>query len=346
MTTFPQAGASRARIAAAAVCVIGLVLAISLLLAPRSEAAGGQIVIHDLDGGAKLSRVEIRKAEPLDPIAHELPTGTGASPASTPEPAGKPGYVQGYVPPNVVTAEAFARAGAQTSGGFGSFTSRAVPAYTDYPNTTTGRVVGKMPGFGAYSCTASVVHARNQSTLFTAGHCVKEPGGSFASELTFVPSYRQGTEPFGRWAATSFLVKPAWARKGNSNFDYAAVVVQPNASGKVEAVVGSQGFAYNVNPKKKKFRAVGYPFNRGDTQIMWECRDRFAGFDPGYRGPGPKPIGIGCDMLGGASGGPWTLPGIYLNSVTSFGYDELPNHLFGPQFTRAADKLRKSAGKR
>ncbi len=104
------------------------------------------------------------------------------------------------------------------------------------------------------------------------------------------------------------------------------MTLAPNANGKVEAVVGSQGFAYNVNPKKKLYRAVGYPFNKFDTEVMWECIDKFAGYDPGYRGPGPKPIGIGCDMLGGASGGGWAIPGkalgqYYLNSVTSFGYD-------------------------
>jgi V8-like Glu-specific endopeptidase len=175
---------------------------------------------------------------------------------------------------------------------------------------------------------------------------VKEPRGNFARQLIFVPAYNRGAEPFGRWTAKSFVVKRAWARRGNSNFDYAAAVLRPNARGKVEAVVGSQGFAYNVRPRKKSFRAVGYPDNHGASKVMWECRDRFAGYDPGWFGRGPRPIGIGCDMLSGASGGPWTLPGIYLNSVTSFGYEELPNRLFGPQFSKAADKVRKAAGKR
>ncbi len=354
MSTAYQAGTSRVTIAATAAAATVLVLALALLLAPRSFAAGGGTIVHELDGGDKLTRSQIRSAEPLDPITRQLPEGAGVSSvgaAGTGEaPSGKPGYVEGYTPPNIAAAEATSRAGAGASG-FGTFTSRAVAGPNVYPNSTNGRVIGQIPGIGTYSCSASVVHTKNQSTVFTAGHCVKEPGGNFASSLTFVPSYNRGTEPFGSFDARSVLVKRSWARQGNSNFDFSAVKLAPNANGKVEAVVGSQGFAYNVNPRKKRYRAVGYPFNKLDTQVMWECIDKFAGYDPGYRGPGPKPIGIGCDMLGGASGGGWAIPGkalgqYYLNSVTSFGYEQLPNHLYGPQFTRVAEKMRKAAGKR
>jgi V8-like Glu-specific endopeptidase len=327
-----------------------LIVALALVLAPAALAkgsGGGPIVVHELKPGAsKLSRTEMRRAEPLplptlpgNPSAGATAAGDSAAGAD-----GKPKLVEGYVPPNIAIAGATRRAGTSARG-FGSFTSRAVVDPVAYPNSTNGKVFGTIPGIGTFTCSASVVRAKNLNTLFTAGHCVKEPRGKYVSSLTFVPSYSEGVEPFGRWEASKVAVKRSWARKGNSNFDYATVVVKPSLAGNVEDVVGSQGFAYNMKPKKKTFRAVGYPFNKFDTEVMWECIDRFARYDPGYLGPGPKPIGIGCDMLGGASGGGWTLPGTYLNSVTSFGYDSLPNALFGPYFNKATEKLRKAASR-
>jgi hypothetical protein len=315
----------------------------ALALTPSAFAGGGgPIISHALDTKAeRLTRTDMRKAEPL-PLP--MRSGTSSKKASGAATDGKATFIDGYEPPNIAIAGATRQAGTSARS-FGTFTSRAVVDPIAYPNSTNGKVFGSIPGVGQFTCSASVVHTQNRSTLFTAGHCVKEPRGGWVDRLTFVPSYSNGVEPFGRWEAKSVEVKRSWARKGNSNFDYATVVLNPNSSGNVEDVVGSQGFAFNVKPKKKMFRAVGYPFNKFDTEVMWECVDAFVRYDPGYVPPGPKPIGIGCDMLGGASGGGWTLPGTYLNSVTSFGYDSLPNGLFGPFFNKATEKMRKRAGR-
>ena len=122
--------------------------------------------------------------------------------------------------------------------------------------------------------------------------------------------------------------------------------MKPSKGRKLEKLTGSKGFAYNIPVKKKNYRAVGYPFNKNRTNTMWECLSGFGGYDPGYRGgPGPSPFGIGCDMSSGASGGGWTVPGEYLASVSSFTYDQLPNRLFGPRFSKAANRLRAAAGR-
>ncbi len=258
--------------------------------------------------------------------------------------AGKPHYIEGSQPVGATVGAATAQAGSSARG-FGKFSSNAVADPTVFPNTTNGKVIGKIPGVGTYSCSASVVHAKNKSTIFTAGHCIRDPKKGFASRIAFAPAYTEGTTPLGVWQATDVVVQKAWA-KGNINFDYGAAVVKPIKGSKLEKVAGSKGFAYNIPVKKKKsFRAVGYPFNKNKTETMWECRSGFGGYDPGHRGAGPSPFGIGCDMQSGASGGGWTIPGEYLSSVTSFTYDQLPNHLYGPRFTKAADKLRKRAGK-
>ena len=323
-----------------------LVAAVILLafLKPGSAGAagGGGIVSHSLDtSGSGITPSEMRRAEPL-----ELPTvsaGTAPRQAEAPESTGKPHYVEGTKPVGAAAGAATAAVGASARG-FGKFTSNAVPDPTVFPNTANGKIFGKIKGVGQYTCSASVVHGKNESTLFTAGHCVKEPGEPYPSKLVFVPAYTEGNAPLGIWKAKTVFTQRAWLA-GNINYDYAAVVVKPNGGQTLESIAGSKGFAADVPVKKKSLHAVGYPFNKNRTETMWECRGKFGGYDPGYRKPGPKPIGFGCDMKSGASGGGWTIPGDYLASVTSFSYDQLPNHLFGPHFTKAADKMRKRAGR-
>jgi hypothetical protein len=54
---------------------------------------------------------------------------------------------------------------------------------------------------------------------------------------------------------------------------------------------------------------------------------------------GPPMIGMGCDMREGSSGGGWIIRNQYVNSVTSGGYDTLPELLFGPYFGDAVGNL-------
>ena len=53
---------------------------------------------------------------------------------------------------------------------------------------------------------------------------------------------------------------------------------------------------------------------------------------------GPAPFGIKCRMRSGSSGGGW-LRNNHLASVTSYGYDNDPNTLYGPYFTNRAKKF-------
>ena len=339
--------------AAAAALIVLLAAAILLALSPGPAAASaGGIVSHELDAGGSsffstgFSRAQIRRAKPLPLPELDVPAARAASTASTAtaEPSGKPGYVEGTLPAGAAIGSAALQAGASARG-FGKFSSDAVADPTVFPNTTNGKVIGKIKGIGLYSCSASVVHAKNRNTIFTAGHCVKEPGGRFASKLAFAPAYSDGAAPLGAWTGKRALVPKAWT-VGNNNYDYAAVAMKPSHGRKLEKLTGSKGFAYNIPVKRKNFRAVGYPFNKDRTNTMWECVSGFGGYDPGYRGgPGPSPFGIGCDMSSGASGGGWTVPGEYLASVSSFTYDQLPNRLFGPRFSKAADRLRAAAGR-
>ncbi len=171
--------------------------------------AGAKIIVHKLSSGAgsRVSSAAIERAKPL-PLRIQprsaAPASSSAAEAGGAQ--GKPGYIAGHAPAGGAVAAAVARAGAGASG-FGKFSSHAVSNPTVYPATTNGRLVGKIPGVGAYSCSASVVHGKNHSTLFTAGHCVKEPGGAFATKLQFAPAYDGGQAPLGVWNASEVLVQ-------------------------------------------------------------------------------------------------------------------------------------------
>jgi hypothetical protein len=56
----------------------------------------------------------------------------------------------------------------------------------------------------------------------------------------------------------------------------------------------------------------------------------------------PATMGIGCDMTGGSSGGGWVVGNTVL-SVTSYGYSNQPNVLYGPYQDSVAQQLYASA---
>ncbi len=324
--------------------IVAALAATLLLLAPAgATAAGGEggIVAHQLRGGGvpAWSAAQMRAAPQRDLLLPpDAPSGVGASRGTGRD--GPPLAIPGRPPRGDFASRA--RAG---SSAFGPFRSAAVADPTAWPNSAWGKVFGRIRGVGSFTCSATVVPARNSSVLFTAGHCVKEPGGRWVKSLTFVPAYEYGARPFGRWTAKAVFARKQWARRGNSNFDYASVRLRPNNGRRVERVVGSLGFAVN-QPKRNTYRAVGYPFNRANAEAMWNCISEFGGGDPFYRPPGPRAIGIGCDMLGGASGGGWQIPGDFLASVTSFGYQNRPDQLYGPRLNSRAQKLRRAAAGR
>lgn len=326
---------------------IALAIALAALLACVLASPASAALMHhrfDAGPGAKISAAAMQRAKPLPLPAVSAQQARSAASAAATAPTAKPHYVPGHVPAGAAVTAAFSRAAAGASG-FGRFQSHAVADPTVYPQTTNGKLVGKIPGVGVYSCSASVVHGKNRSTLFTAGHCVKDPGGPFATKLQFAPAYDNGDAPLGIWDATDAFVQKQWGLKGNNNYDYAAIVLARRQGQSVEDVAGSKGFATDINVKKQDYTAVGYPFNKGRTKRMWACDSPFGGFDPRPFRSGPTAFGIGCDMTEGASGGGWTITGGYLASVTSFGYKGLENHLFGPQFDKKADHMRKAAGK-
>lgn len=200
---------------------------------------------------------------------------------------------------------------------------------------THGRVFFRVPGEGDGSCSGTAIRSNRKSLVLTAGHCVHGGGhrGRWFRNPIFVPAYDQGARPFGTWRATRLYTTPIWVEFKDPTGDFAVVTTAKNAAGRLQKVVGARGIAFGRSPDKR-YTAYGYPANPGDGfngETERFCRSRFQGRDPSSAaGRGPRTIAIACDMTQGASGGGWVTGKGIVGSLTSYGYPELDDIVFGP----------------
>ncbi|UYB42732.1 peptidase [Streptomyces sp. Je 1-4] len=203
---------------------------------------------------------------------------------------------------------------------------------------TTGRVFFTYQGRNA-SCSGDAVTSGNKSTVITAGHCVKLQG-AWHTNWVFVPGYQDGQAPYGKWPASKTLATPQWTASEDINFDVGAAVVAPLDGKKLTDVVGGQGLSFNSGYNKATY-AFGFPAAAPyDGSKLIYCSGNTIK-DPLFS----NDHGLSCNMTGGSSGGPWftsfdekTGTGLQ-TSVNSFGYQFLPNTMFGPYFGDDAKNL-------
>ncbi|MFI0709528.1 trypsin-like serine peptidase [Streptomyces inhibens] len=203
---------------------------------------------------------------------------------------------------------------------------------------TTGRVFFTYQGRNA-SCSGDAVTSANKSTVITAGHCVKLQG-AWHTNWVFVPGYHDGQAPYGKWPAATTLSTPQWTASEDINYDVGAAVVAPLDGKKLTDVVGGQGLSFNSGYNKAMY-AFGYPAAAPyDGSKLIYCSGNTIK-DPLFS----KDHGLSCNMTGGSSGGPWftsfdekTGTGLQ-SSVNSFGYQFLPDTMFGPYFGDDAKNL-------
>ncbi len=201
----------------------------------------------------------------------------------------------------------------------GSLTAASVTA-------TTGKVFFTLGGTD-YVCSGAATSSSNRDVVTTAGHCVNEGPGAFATNWAFVPAYNNGSRPYGTWTARTLVTTSAWANSGDINYDGGFAVMNTLNGQHLTDVVGGQGIAFNL-ARGLSYTAYGYPaappFN-GETlkSCSGTAQDDVYG--------GTQSQSIPCNMTGGSSGGPW-ITGSSINSVNSFGYSSVPNRMFGPYF--------------
>lgn len=227
-----------------------------------------------------------------------------------------------------------------------------------YPNRTDGKVFFTLgaPDAGDYECSGTAVHSPGRSLVWTAGHCVFDPGtlgAGYATDWEFVPGYRHGRKPFGEWPASSLATTRQWQgygpfSGGDSAFDFGAATVATRAGQTLEDRIGARRLAFN-QPRDQVYSAYGYPADRPppefDGEQLFRCKSPLRGSDHSV-GP-PPTLRISCDMTGGSSGGGWVIQSDhhgFVASVTSYGYSDDPNGLYGPYQGGIARNLAETAG--
>ena len=223
-----------------------------------------------------------------------------------------------------------------------SYVSKKVPDATEPPYITNGRIFGRTPGQGGFECSGTVVRSSNHSVVLTAAHCLNNQG-EFADRLIFVPGYRNGRAPYGQWVFDRLLVPGGYPLTASPGIDYGAAVMAPQVDGdvRIEDAVGARKIRTGTK-RRQTYRALGYPVNKARGERLWSCRSKSL-VELNSVGKYP-PVGIGCDMSFGASGGSWIGDSGAVVTVTSIGIEGYKDYIFGPRLRTPAKKLLADAG--
>jgi V8-like Glu-specific endopeptidase len=208
-----------------------------------------------------------------------------------------------------------------------------------------------------YVCSAAVVTTVNASVTWTAGHCVYTPpalgNAGFHTNFLFVPGLWTNIVPYGNWTGRQAWTLAGW-QNGLFEYDHGAIYMNrggPAPGTYLVGQLGSFGFAANLS-RQQHFHDTGYPAAAPfDGLHQHVCAAPWAANDlPSSDPANPPTIGIGCDMTGGSSGGPWIVnlaggwmpsPSYYnlLNGNNSYKYGGVPDKMYGPYFSQGAINL-------
>jgi V8-like Glu-specific endopeptidase len=219
---------------------------------------------------------------------------------------------------------------------------------TQYPNRVNGVVVGQFPAIGGFECSGSVINTSAGNVVLTAGHCLVDPDTGFsATNLVFVPGFRDSSEPFGEWTVTSFAVPSQWQNSvgptqinpGDEAGDMGMMQIanRPSDGASVQGVVGAAGIAFN-QARSQTYMQYGYPAESPyDGSRLYETTSPLVTSDNNFS---PPTLGIASDFTGGSSGGPWLVgcsPAAM--SVTDYTYSGQAGVMYGPYFGSIAQQL-------
>ena len=234
-------------------------------------------------------------------------------------------------------------------GTFGVYTSFDVNKQTQVWKVFPHKAMGKLTfstGAGSASCSATSLSGNN---FVTAAHCVFDTAANrFYSNWVFTPAYRNGTAPYGTFAATACTVLTAWvnlpgtyAISTHVKYDVAVCTAGKNSAAQtLNAAVGFLGRSWDQGYQQLIFDMgypaktyTGAPISVGPAQYLRACVAETFQYTT-------DTMGMGCDWGAGISGAPWVrvykmfVAGAsnYVNSVVSGGFSGQPN-VYGIRFT-------------
>ncbi|NLU75915.1 hypothetical protein HCC61_25230 [Streptomyces sp. HNM0575] len=231
---------------------------------------------------------------------------------------------------------------------------------------TVGKLVAKLPGRQAESCSAAIVDSPSGSVVATAAHCIASPERPREPEaMYFQPAYEgKGASTRGKgegpktvlahgWKVTSWRTAPGWDTDKSLEsvlpYDWAFLRMEKRGGRTIQDVYGANKL--RTEPVRGgRTATLGYP---ASSPYDGETLDYCAGKAHLYeRGEIPA-ANVGalslrpCRLTQGVSGGPW-LRGIdrkrgsgTLVAVTSVGSDD---ELLGRPYPKSAKALLKKFG--
>ena len=179
-----------------------------------------------------------------------------------------------------------------------------------YPHIWDGKLTFTTPGGGS-SCSATVISGNN---IVTAAHCVYDTTNNrFYSNWVFTPAFRNGSAPYGTFAAQTCTVLTAWVNLSGgfnintwSRHDVAVCTLNNNSAGQtINGAVGWAGRLWDAGNSQLVFNS-GYPqrtytdalISNGPTQYLRSCTaETFL--------QTTETLGSGCNWGRGISGGSW-----------------------------------------
>ena len=221
-------------------------------------------------------------------------------------------------------------------------------AYTTYPYCTVGKLFFNQvdPRDGVTKRFQASAATVGKNGIWTAGHCVHngkgQPNG-WSTNLVFIPAYKDGAAPFGQFTMRQAFCRTAWYQKGNPGGlyeDMGAAILNPLNGRTVAQVVGWLGFAWNF-ARNQVWTSLGYPAEAPFNGLRM-FQDTAAYANDGNVPGSPHPIGIGCSMTGGCSGGPWVLglgSANHVNGHNSYRPNNQPLEIYAPYFGDNAHSL-------
>jgi V8-like Glu-specific endopeptidase len=220
----------------------------------------------------------------------------------------------------------------------------AAESWIQYPFSAIGRLFFTIPETeGTFSCSGAVSSER---TIWTAGHCVFTPGKGWHTNMVFYPAYRDQASPFGAFVANYQATLDGWREDGLLAYDIGLIAVADVEGKTVSQWVGKLGSSFN-EAVVQHFHAFGYPLNINSGAYLVACAASTATQDETHEDGRASPIGMGCDMGGGSSGGPWLLSfqpyqageSNFVNGVISYYAPGKPQQIYTPYFGSAARQL-------
>ncbi|MGW3661077.1 trypsin-like serine peptidase [Streptomyces sp. NPDC005151] len=220
---------------------------------------------------------------------------------------------KGMTPPTASTAGDLGIQAAEVS------VSQQVPGSTiTWPLNVVGKLFVTMPDGSQGQCSASVIVSNTKSALWTAAHCIHDGmsnAAGFYSNVLFVPAYRNGAEPWGRWEAANLIVPTSFADGDIDKMldaDMGSVILKPLAPyGNIQDAMGGYGYRFGFDTDYNGVYTFGYPtegynrpgsdFNNGE--YMMYCQGNTEDAVPFF--PLDNRLKMDCDMGRGSSGGPF-----------------------------------------